>query len=315
MPPLDPVATDDANVTVQQLAQIIGEIREATETIHTGAIEIANFGKHDVSGPGARDFLGRLLAAHPGRLYGATKVPPKNRQWPSRRGVPLAEVFPRDYIREYVGISRANLGVEAIDLLQLHVWEDDWLRSGEIKRTVEELKREGSIRAFGISLNRWEPWNGVKAVRSGLVDAVQVIYNIFDQAPEDELFPACRENGVAVIARVPFDEGSLIGSLTLQSTWPADDWRSTYFVPENLESSVAHADAIKPLVPAGVTLAEMALRFILSNQDVSTVIPGMRKPSNVEANTAASEAGPLPPGLLSELRKHRWDRKPTEWSQ
>ena len=114
---------------------------------------------------------------------------------------------------------------------------------------------------------------------------------------------------------VPFDEGSLIGSLTLQSTWPADDWRSTYFVPENLESSVAHADAIKPLVPAGVTLAEMALRFILSNQDVSTVIPGMRKPSNVEANTAASEAGPLPPGLLSELRKHRWDRKPTEWSQ
>jgi Predicted oxidoreductases (related to aryl-alcohol dehydrogenases) len=259
--------------------------------------------------------LGRLLAAHPGRLYGATKVPPKNRQWPSRRGVPLAEVFPRDYVREYVGISRANLGVEAIDLLQLHVWEDDWLRSGEIKRTVEELKREGSIRAFGISLNRWEPWNGVKAVRSGLVDAVQVIYNIFDQAPEDELFPACRENGVAVIARVPFDEGSLIGSLTLQSTWPADDWRSTYFVPENLESSVAHADAIKPLVPAGVTLAEMALRFILSNQDVSTVIPGMRKPSNVEANTAASEAGPLPPGLLSELRKHRWDRKPTEWSQ
>jgi aryl-alcohol dehydrogenase-like predicted oxidoreductase len=259
--------------------------------------------------------LGRLLAAHPGRLYGATKVPPKNRQWPSRRGVPLAEVFPRDYIREYVGISRANLGVEAIDLLQLHVWEDDWLRSGEIKRTVEELKREGSIRAFGISLNRWEPWNGVKAVRSGLVDAVQVIYNIFDQAPEDELFPACRENGVAVIARVPFDEGSLIGSLTLQSTWPADDWRSTYFVPENLESSVAHADAIKPLVPAGVTLAEMALRFILSNQDVSTVIPGMRKPSNVEANTAASEAGPLPPGLLSELRKHRWDRKPTNWSQ
>ncbi len=229
--------------------------------------------------------------------------------------MPLAEVFPRDYVREYVGISRANLGVEAIELLQLHVWEDDWLRSGEIERTVEELKREGSIRAFGISLNRWEPWNGVKAVRSGLVDAVQVIYNIFDQAPEDELFPACRENGVAVIARVPFDEGSLIGSLTLQSTWPADDWRSTYFVPENLESSVAHADAIKPLLPVGVTMAEMALRFILSNPDVSTVIPGMRKPSNVEANTAASEAGPLPPGLLSQLRKHRWDRKPTEWSQ
>jgi len=260
--------------------------------------------------------LARLLAAHPGdRLFAATKVPPKNRRWPSRPGVPLAEVFPGDYVREYVDVSRANLGVDSIDLLQLHVWEDDWLAAGEIQRTVEELKREGSIKAFGISLNRWEPWNGVKAVRSGFVDSVQVIYNIFDQAPEDELFPACQENGVAVIARVPFDEGSLTGTLTRETRFPADDWRATYFVPENLESSVAHADALKPLVPAGMTMPEMALRFILSNSDVSTVIPGMRKARNVASNTAASDAGPLPADLVAELRKHRWDRKPTEWSQ
>jgi aryl-alcohol dehydrogenase-like predicted oxidoreductase len=259
--------------------------------------------------------LGRIVAANSGRVIGATKVPPMNRQWPSRRGVPLAEVFPRDYVREYVGISRANLGVESIDVLQLHAWEDDWLATGEIQRTVEELKREGSIKAFGISLNRWEPWNGVKAVRSGFVDSVQVIYNVFDQAPEDELFPACRENGVAVIARVPFDEGSLTGTLTRDTRFPADDWRATYFVPENLESSVAHADALKPLVPAGMTMPEMALRFILSNSDVSTVIPGMRKARNVASNTAASDAGPLPADLVAELRKHRWDRKPTEWSQ
>jgi aryl-alcohol dehydrogenase-like predicted oxidoreductase len=260
--------------------------------------------------------LGRLMAARPDkRLYAATKVPPKNRQWPSRRGVPLAEVFPRDYLRRYVDISCANLGVETIGLLQLHVWEDDWLANGDLQRTVAELKREGSIRAFGISLNRWEPWNGVKAVRSGLVDSVQVIYNIFDQAPEDELFPACREHAVAVIARVPFDEGSLTGNLTLESKWPPDDWRGTYFVPENLAASVAHADALKPLVPPGMTMAEMALRFILSNPDVSTVIPGMRKTANVETNTAASDAGPLPPDLIAELRKHRWDRVPTSWSQ
>jgi aryl-alcohol dehydrogenase-like predicted oxidoreductase len=138
-----------------------------------------------------------------------------------------------------------------------------------------------------------------------------VIYNIFDQAPEDELFPACRENVVAVIARVPLDEGSLTGTLTLESTWPAEDWRSTYFVPENLKSSVAHAEALKALVPAGMTMAEMALRFILSNPDVSTVIPGMRKSRHVEANLAASDAGPLPPDLLTELRRHRWDRQPT----
>jgi aryl-alcohol dehydrogenase-like predicted oxidoreductase len=260
--------------------------------------------------------LARLLGAHSeGRRYAATKVPPKNRQWPSRRGVPLAEVFPGDYVRQYVDICRSNLGVESIDLLQLHVWEDDWLGRGDLEKTVGELKSEGSIRAFGISLNRWEPWNGLQAVRSGLVDSVQVIYNIFDQAPEDELFPACRESGVAVIARVPFDEGTLTGALTLDSSWSKDDWRSTYFVPENLRTSVEHAEALRPLIPPGMTMAEMALRFILSNPDVTTVIPGMRRSRNVEANVAAAEAGPLPASLIAELRKHRWDRTPTEWSQ
>ncbi len=264
----------------------------------------------------SEQLLARLATRHSGkRIYSATKVPPKNRQWPSRRGVPVGQVFPRTYVREYVDISCSNLGVDTIDLLQLHVWEDDWLDSGELQRTVAELKREGAIRAFGISLNRWEPWNGIKAVRAGFVDSVQVIYNIFDQAPEDELFTACRENNVAVIARVPFDEGSLIGNLTLDTTWPEGDWRATYFVPENLAATIARVDAIRPLVPDGSTMAEMALRFILSNPDVSTVIPGMRKISNVDANAAASATGPLPPELIAQLRAHRWDREPTEWSQ
>jgi aryl-alcohol dehydrogenase-like predicted oxidoreductase len=260
--------------------------------------------------------LAQLVTCHAERrLYVATKVPPMNRQWPSRRGVPVGQAFPRDYVLRLVDVSRSNLGLETIDLLQLHVWEDAWLAEPDVAATVAQLKTEGAIRAFGISLNRWEPWNGVKAVRSGLVDAVQVIYNIFDQSPEDELFPACREEGVAVIARVPFDEGSLTGNLTLDSKWPADDWRSTYFVPENLRESVEHAEALRPLIPAGMTMPEMALRFILSNPDVSTVIPGMRKARHVEANVAAAEKGPLPDDLLAELRKHRWDRKPTAWSQ
>jgi len=264
----------------------------------------------------SEQLLAKLLAEHRAiEIHGATKVPPKNRQWPSRRGVPFADVFPRAYVRRYVDISRSNLGVDTIDLLQLHVWEDEWLDSGELSQTVAELKREGAIRAFGISLNRWEPWNGVRAVCSGLVDAVQVIYNIFEQAPEDELLPACRENGVAVIARVPFDEGSLIGNMTRETTWPEGDWRNSYFVPENLDATVAHVDALKPLVPVGMTLAEMALRFILSNPDVSAVIPGMRNTDHVMSNTAASDAGPLPPELIARLRAHRWDREPTEWSQ
>ena len=155
----------------------------------------------------------------------------------------------------------------------------------------------------------------MEAVKSGLIDAVQVIYNIFDQNPQDELFPACRKHDVAVIARVPFDEGTLTGTLTKSSTWPKEDWRSSYFVPENLNASVERADALRPLIPSGMTMAEMALRFSLSDPTVATVIPGMRSLRNVEANMAASEAGPLSEGLLTQLEQHRWVRHPTEWSQ
>ena len=259
--------------------------------------------------------LGRLIRANPGRsLYTATKIPPKNRRWPSCRGSPLDDVFPPDYIAQCVHQSLENAGVEHFDLVQFHVWEDDWVDDDRWARAMDDLRRQGLVRAVGISLNRWEPWNGVRTVRSGLVDAVQVIYNIFDQNPEDELFPACREMDVAVIARVPFDEGTLTGTLTQESTWPEGDWRNTYFVPENLTQSVARAEALKPLVPEGMTMAEMALRFILNHPAVSTIIPGMRKPHHVEMNLACSDKGPLPPDLHARLREHRWDRQPTAWS-
>jgi aryl-alcohol dehydrogenase-like predicted oxidoreductase len=250
----------------------------------------------------------------PNKLYTASKIPPKNRKWPPRKGSTLDEVFPPDYMREYTERTLENLGQPRVDLMQLHVWEDDWARDERWQRVVDDLKRQGMIGGFGISVNRWEPANVVAALRTGLVDAVQVIYNIFDQAPEDELFPLCRELGVAVIARVPFDEGSLTGTLTMDTTWPAGDWRGMYFGPENLAQSVRRADALKPLVPEGTTLPEMALRFILSNPDVSTVIPGMRRLTNVRANMAASDHGPLDRDLLERLREHRWDRAPTAWS-
>jgi len=223
--------------------------------------------------------------------------------------------YPPEYVFEYVDKSLKNLGVDSLDLIQYHTWEDGWLDDPRTQRTIETLRGSGKVRAVGISQNRWEPENGVRAVRSGLIDAVQIIYNIFHQNTEDQLFPACREKDVAVIARVPFDEGSLTGTLTLDSKWPKGDWRSTYFVPENLKSSVEHADALKPLVPAGSSMAEMALRFILNNPDVSTIIPGMRKIRHVDANLAASDAGLLPATLHEQLRGHRWDRKPTAWSQ
>jgi aryl-alcohol dehydrogenase-like predicted oxidoreductase len=200
--------------------------------------------------------------------------------------------------------------------MQFHVWEDAWVGDERWSKKMDELRAQGLVGAVGISINRWEPWNGVRAVRSGLVDAVQVIYNIFDQNPEDELFPACREMDVGVIARVPFDEGTLTGTLTKESRWPEGDWRNTYFVPENLVPSVERADALKPLAErARVSMPEMALRFILSDPAVSTIIPGMRKTRHVELNIAASDAGPLPADLLEELRAHRWERAPKSWSQ
>lgn len=260
--------------------------------------------------------LGELVRANAGiRLYTATKVPPKNRTWPSQRGFRLDDVFPADYIREYAMKSLDNLGLPGVDLLQFHVWEDAWAEDENWQRAVADLKQQGLIGAVGISVNRWEPTNVLRTLETGLVDAVQVIYNIFDQAPEDVLFAACRKHQVAVIARVPFDEGSLLGTLTHETSFPAEDWRSGYFNPANLKASVERADALKPLVPSGMTMAEMALRFILSNADVATVIPGMRQPRNVRANLAASDAGALPRDLIKRLRGHRWDRKPTEWSQ
>ncbi|MDE3178085.1 MAG: aldo/keto reductase, partial [Acidobacteriota bacterium] len=249
------------------------------------------------------------------KLYTATKIPPKNLRWPSRREYTLDDCFPPDHIEDYLHRSLKNLGVGSIDLIQFHTWEDAWLNDNRWVNKMSDLKSQGLIRAVGISVNRWEPWNGVKTVRSGLVDAVQTIYNIFDQSSEDALFPACVEKDVGIIARVPFDEGSLAGTLTKRSKWPEGDWRNTYFVPANLNATVDHVDALRPLVPPGMTLPEMAMRFILSNPAVSTVIPGMRKVRNAEANILASEAGPLAPALLGELRKHRWDRQPTEWSQ
>ncbi len=260
--------------------------------------------------------LGQLVRAYPDRkLYTATKIPPKNFKWPSRRGYALEDCFPPDHIRQYTELSLKNLGLSSVDLIQFHVWEDDWAQDERWQKAVADLKAEGLIKAIGVSVNRWEPDNVVRTLKTDLIDAVQVIYNIFDQNPEDNLFPVCRELNVAVIARVPFDEGTLTGTLTLDSKWPEGDWRNTYFVPENLKSSLAHADALKPLIPVGMTMPEMAMRFILSNPDVSTVIPGMRKIKNVEANIACSDAGPLSADLLGRLKPHRWDRTPTSWSQ
>jgi aryl-alcohol dehydrogenase-like predicted oxidoreductase len=264
----------------------------------------------------SESILGELVRANSDKkLYTATKIPPKNFRWPSRREFSVNDCFPPDHIEEYVEKSLKNAGFESFDLMQFHTWEDHWLDDDRFMKKMEQLKKSGLFHAIGISINRWEPWNGVRAVNSGLIDAVQVIYNIFDQNPKDELFPACRKMNVGVIARVPFDEGTLTGTLTKDSKWPDGDWRNTYFVKENLNSSVDHAEALRTVLPCGMTMPEMALRFILGENTVSTVIPGMRKVKHTAANMRVSDTGPLSSSLMKDLSKHRWDREPTSWSQ
>ncbi|MEU7935158.1 aldo/keto reductase [Micromonospora echinofusca] len=264
----------------------------------------------------SEQLLGGLVRRHPDRrLYLATKIPPKNREWPPGPQDTLDDVFPAEHIREFTHRSLGNLGVDRIDLLQFHVWEDRWAADGRWQEAVADLKREGVVDGVGISVNRWEPTNCHAALDTGLIDVVQVIYNIFDQAPEDELFPRAQRDDIAIIARVPFDEGTLTGTLTADSTWPEEDWRSTYFGPENLLPSVERAERLAADVPAGMTMPELALRFILHHPAVSTVIPGMRRVEHVRANLAVSDGVPLDAGMLDTLRGHRWDRKPTSWSQ
>lgn len=267
-------------------------------------------------GEGKSDgLLGDIMAANAGnRIYAASKIPPANDRWPALLSYKYRDVFAPDHVFKYADLIRKKLRVDTIDILQFHVWDDSWTGDPDFRSTVEKLKDGGWIRYFGLSLNRWEPWNGIKALHTGLVDAVQVIYNIFDQAPEDELFPVCQELNIGVIARVPLDEGSLGGKMTLQTRFPKDDWRSGYFGAENLANTIERVEKLKKILPAGMTLPEMAMRFILSHPAVSTTIAGMRKPEHVRENIAASDAGPLDKNLLAELKKHRWDRKPQHWS-
>jgi len=267
-------------------------------------------------GDGKSDgLLGETIAKNPDkRLFAASKIPPKNLRWPASPKYKYSDVFPPDHVFTYADLILKQLGTDSIDLLQFHVWDDSWTDDPDFRKTVEKLKRDGIIRSFGLSLNRWEPENGLKAIRTGLVDAVQVIYSIFDQSPEDELFPACQELNVGVIVRVALDEGSLGGKMTKDTKFPKSDWRSGYFNPQNLANTLDRVEKLKQILPPGMSLPEMALRFVLSHTAVSTVIIGMRKLGHVEENIGLSDKGALSPELLDKLKAHRWDRKPAPWS-
>jgi aryl-alcohol dehydrogenase-like predicted oxidoreductase len=239
----------------------------------------------------------------------ASKVPPKNRIWPAQAGSKLDDVFPRKYVLACLDQTLKNLGRDHVDLYQFHVWNDDWANLDEWQSLVKEIRQSGKARFLGISINDHQPANSLKALATGLIDTVQVIYNMFDQSPDDELLPYCRKNNIGVLARVPFDEGSLTGKIRPETEFPEGDFRNQYFGGNRKQEVWDHLQNM--LNDTGLKLEEMpreALRFCLSNPAVSTVIPGMRKPQHASANAKASDAGPLPPALLEKIHRHRWVR-------
>ncbi|WP_335935529.1 aldo/keto reductase [Streptomyces sp. PTD5-9] len=254
--------------------------------------------------------VGRVVRERAGdEVLVATKVPPRNRMWPAPEGVDPAETFPGEHIRESLETSLRAGGLDCFDVLQFHVWSDDWIGRGDWLETIEALKQEGKIRLFGVSVNDHRPDTALALVRSDAVDTVQVIYNVFDQAPADELLPACAEHGVGVIVRVPLDEGGLTGRITADTTFPEGDWRRRYFRDDRPAQVERRVDAIvSDLGIAPDEIAEYALRFVLSSPAVSTVIPGMRSVRNVERNTAVSDGVPLDASRLDVLARHRWQR-------
>ena len=253
--------------------------------------------------------VGKAIREFSRNVRVASKIPPKNYQWPARADVHADEAFPADWVVECTETSLRNLGLDTIDVQQFHVWSDEWVDQGSWRDGIERLKSEGKIRHFGISINDHQPENALRLVESGAVDSVQVIYNVFDQSPADRLFDATLAGGVGVIVRVPFDEGALTGRIRPDTTFPEGDWRNDYFRGDRKLEVWERVNAIaEELAVPLESMPEIALRYCLSHPAVSTVIPGMRSVRNAEANAAAAELGPLDEQTLAVLARHRWDR-------
>ncbi len=253
--------------------------------------------------------LGKVRRESRQPIVVATKIPPKNRRWPAAKDTPLRNAFPAEYIRACTEQSLRNLGVDTIDVQQFHVWSDEWSESNEWQDAIRALQDEGKVRHWGISINDHQPANVLKALETGLLASVQVIYNIFDQSPEEELFPYCREHQIGVIVRVPLDEGGLTGSVTPSTTFQEGDFRANYFRGERKLQVHERVERLRGLLgEEAATIPELALRFTLSHPAVSTIIPGMRTVAHVASNAAVSDGRFLSPELLKAIKQHRWDR-------
>jgi aryl-alcohol dehydrogenase-like predicted oxidoreductase len=257
----------------------------------------------------SEQLVGQAVAQTFHNVMVATKIPPKNRVWPAAPDSKLEDVFPYRYVVESTEQSLRNLGLEQIYLQQFHVWTDAWTGTDEWRRAIEDLKASGKVRFMGISISEHEPDSALEAVKTGLVDSVQVIYNIFDQSAEENLFPLCQKMKVGVLARVPLDEGGLTGTITAETVFEPGEFRESYFRGDRKQQVADHVKALEDdLKNVPGTLPEIALQFCFSNKAVTSVIPGMRRVSTVESSCRAASAGPLDAATLAILRRHAWNR-------
>lgn len=257
----------------------------------------------------SEQLVGKVHRERGGKFYVATKVPPKDFKWPPRKDAQVRQAFPAAWVREQTEKSLRNLRMECVDIQQIHVWSPNWVKETEWLEALAKLREEGKIRFIGVSINDHAPGEAVELARLGLADTIQVIYNVFDQSPEDELFPAAQKSGVGIIARVPLDEGALSGKFTYETKFPEGDFRTHYFSGGALKETVDRVEKLKgALLKESYSLVQGALKFCLSSPAVSTVIPGIRSPGQADENCSASNGGGLSPSLIEELRAHRWVR-------
>ena len=260
---------------------------------------------------GSEELIGKFLRESGARdkIIIASKVYPKNMKWPAWKSTPICEVFPNNHVETIVDESLRSLGIESIDLMQFHVWQDDFVNEDSWKDTIEKISKAGKVKHWGISINDYQPTNCLRTLDTGLISTIQTIFNIFHQKPTEKLFPYAKEHNIGIIARVPLDEGGLTGNINSDSKFADGDFRSHYFTKERLIQLDEHVAKLKMLLgDEAKTLPELALRYILSFDEVSTAIPGMRKLKNVEANIAVSDSKKLSGELLAELKKHSWER-------
>ncbi len=251
----------------------------------------------------------RATAGRKEKIFVATKTPPAAGHWPPSPYCRADERYPEQYLRENIAQRLAHLGVPKLDLLQLHTWTRAWNRNPTPFKVLRELQREGRVGLIGVSTPEQDQNSVIDLMRGGWIDAVQVIYNLFEQEPAAELLDVAQEHGVGVIVRVAFDEGALTGKFTAGTTFAPDDFRAKYFEGDRLGRAIAHADEIKrDLAGTGYTLAQAALKWVLAHPAVSTVIPGIRNVAQAEANCGVSDLPALPPPLVERLRRHNWRR-------